>query len=78
MSMMNGRQGPEQELRQKLSSARDGVFCKHAVAAGLVWRAEGGGGAAGANTSAHSPPSRPEDALRVRLLRSIRTTSFPC
>jgi uncharacterized Zn finger protein len=48
---------------------RDDVFCKHAVAVGLAWRAEDGGGAASAGGASRSPPSRPEDALRARLLR---------
>ncbi len=47
---------------------RDGVFCKHVVAAGLAWRAEGGG-AASAGVSPRSPPSRQEGALRAQLLR---------
>lgn len=45
---------------------RDDVFCKHAVAVGLAWRADGGAGATGAGAS--SGLRRPEDALRALLL----------
>jgi uncharacterized Zn finger protein len=47
---------------------RDDVFCKHVVAVGLAWRAEGGAGTADVGASSRSPPSPPEDALRARLL----------
>lgn len=47
---------------------REDVFCKHTVAVGLAWLAEGGAGAGGADASSRPVPPRPEDALRVRLL----------